>query len=671
MLDKAFSLKVAAARIRPQLIPTNQHSNMLDPGRIAAYLRRVEDIDPAAARMLATAFDNMTYIDTTTLITKMYQVIDVLNAYAAQTNTQLVVGIPGTRFKDMKSNMWLTMLVANRLKFQYAVTIPSKLPLALEGKTEIILFDDVMYSGAQMSEFIEDQREIAAVPVFACVPFVHDPKQIETLVHPALRAVVAANSVGLHAAKDFLPKELFNVNERQTMTYLQMKHPDELSIPQFLLVGSNPFNRRTSQHKKFSLGLIRDCDGQDRHHCPWGFYKQLALPNLAARTYHRDLVLETIVGNPPCLFTKTPLPNTVVGGLVPGYPSSVITALAHDLGTPLSVALPPTLSIKTVSTVETEMPAAQSESVAMVRMSGNLGVVPYYGCVTMITGDDGGGSTANSNKVPERGDESPPVSNRHVMLYMMLSDLSQFVTLRQARASRARDVSWAYQHLLPVLSAFHMNGVVLEHITDTCVYIHQTQNVAMFADFGPCCLAHLGRWSYQFAYPPGPLSKTVAAASPYEDGPTPKSSKWEWNFLRNMNYLQLAVLFGVPSTRAVKVAPTELIVYKREKYLKRLSDMDMTEEGDETTPHAKTQHKAKPNTKARAQAKAMLLNMLAKAKAAPKARTKAKAKTKATPKAKAKATPKAKAKATPKAKAKATPKAKAKATPKAKAQKKH
>lgn len=492
MLETAFALKLTATRLGSSLVPDAIPPNTLSPERVKEFVDKVASVDATAGRQVRRAFDNMTYIDIRTIVHKFERLLDSLMAYAAAAGiTWCVAFTDGSWY--MKSDVWLALLAcqSSTFRFTYADALPWRnisVFRELDMPVEVIMFDDVMYSGGQMTAFLKRMR--AEYPQsYACVPYIHRVEQINECVHPALRGEVRRNSRSLRLAETFLTsKELWGRQfMNTTLTYLQGKKPDSWSLPQFLITGESPFIEGSDFDKKFNeaerlaqnkrrreseiRGLIPDCDDDDRHYCPRGAYKSIHLPRTS---YHSTIeiekqVLTTVVGTPPCLFMDIPLLPEAQTGLVFDFSTRRIVSAAKRLKVEFPTALPKVVTLK-IGVVDSNGLSARLEATAFHRLQGITGVPRFYGCVT-------------HGELMDDSDDSK------LCLYDLLENLNGYVALD--RVSARRDMSWLYEYLLAYIAALHDRGVFLISLSKRDILVHPRENKAFVTSMQDCVVMTL------------------------------------------------------------------------------------------------------------------------------------------------------------------------------------
>lgn len=489
MLETAYALKLTAQKLGNKLLP-EEKPNKLGPDRVKDFVNKVKRVDETAGAQVQKAFKSMTYIDIPTLLQKFEHMLDLLMKHAKKANIVYCIAINDVNEK-MKSDVWLALRACQDVHFHF--TYADAKPWAnisafqeLGMPVEVITFDDVMYSGAQVLATIRGLRAQYARS-YACVPYIHAPDQIQKCVHPVLQDTVTKNSKGLLRAETILDPKIFgNSIYDSTLTYLQMKHPDNWSLPQFLLTGDNPFSKRYSPelYHRYAedVGLIPDCDGLDKGYCPYGAYKSIVLPRTSFPTtrklmsHHDELekhILSTVVGDPPCLFMDTPLINGRPG-IVFDFSSKRIVEAAKRLGVDMPVTLPPTVAVK-IGRPGLQGKGSRLEATAFRRLQGIEGVPMYYGCVTY-------------GELPLEV-RNPKTPAQNFQLFTLLQDFSDYLTLPEV--DPGRDMSWLYEYLLTYLDNIHNNGVFLMSLIPEDVYIHPTQNTALVARLDMCAIMSL------------------------------------------------------------------------------------------------------------------------------------------------------------------------------------
>jgi hypothetical protein len=284
----------------------------VDTDRAAAFVAQLRSYaaDPAhpnhaeVARLadeVHSAIPHIRYITKTELLEAHGAIIERLNHYAAErtdATIQYCVMMPSS-FDALKSNMWVGLRVLRDCAgpaWGFAATLDCNQDMwALEAyltmlhrpKTwvearpvvvQFLFFDDVMYSGTQMTEamddFLDDIKAIMKRPpdAYACVPFVHKHNPASfAFIHPAILAMVEELSKDLPIAGKYITRENTQLT---TLTYTQTKVPDYASFPTWLARLVNPlapeYKAWEDEYKddKSKRGgafpLFHNCDNTDR-----------------------------------------------------------------------------------------------------------------------------------------------------------------------------------------------------------------------------------------------------------------------------------------------------------------------------------------------------------------------------------------------------------------------
>ncbi len=253
----------------------------IDFGRVPELLASIAETSPAKAKIVAKLIPHIRYIPAKELLKKIRELAIVLTR-TDQDKVHRVFFTP----TFLKSNFWVTALfsVYMPIRLFSADTCENITPADLQElafrlsdhRFEVIVCDDCVYSGEQMTKTIKGLRsgplKLPNVSVYAVAPFVHNDKQIDEFVHPAVRELVRRNSAGLfvvspeslRALDDDFQAEDFGIDPRYeyrtTLTYLQTKMPDLVSFPKGLLNIGEPG----------SGSLIKNCDRMDT--CPPSSY---------------------------------------------------------------------------------------------------------------------------------------------------------------------------------------------------------------------------------------------------------------------------------------------------------------------------------------------------------------------------------------------------------------
>lgn len=262
-------------------------------GRVLPYLEEVRSQSVEAAQVMREVLRNVTYITTRELLTHIDRFVDVLNDAGAPTCIVLPMGADARKkAAPDSSNVWLALVAASRLRFQYVADPSCDLPLmeklaAACPDVEFLLFDDVLYSGRQTTERIVRLRNSGIHNAYAVVAYVHHREQIDAVVHPKLQRLAKTASQPLRLltevadlkSDDKIAKGYFEDGDRPgerdllTLTYCQFKHPDSWSMPRGLLSASVYLPNVHVEPR----WLIKNCsDATDDHYddkCPPGIYK--------------------------------------------------------------------------------------------------------------------------------------------------------------------------------------------------------------------------------------------------------------------------------------------------------------------------------------------------------------------------------------------------------------
>jgi hypothetical protein len=140
-----------------------------------------------------------------------------------------------------KSDMWITLVAALKMVPTLAASMQCAedvAALAALHCSSCVLFDDCIYSGAQMSASLRQARDAlakAGAPTTVyCVPafwHVNDSQVTKADIYTPVHDAVVKRSAQLATAKTYLSSNMWNVQRGQRLTYLQTKQPDELSFP--------------------------------------------------------------------------------------------------------------------------------------------------------------------------------------------------------------------------------------------------------------------------------------------------------------------------------------------------------------------------------------------------------------------------------------------------------
>jgi hypothetical protein len=151
-------------------------------------------------------------------------------------------GAPSAVFNWQKSNTMVTLLALDRLRLD--VVAPSEDANSLSSCTEVYVFDDCSYSGQQLTQTVSRMRSDVNPHTYGVVMFAHDMYNRPREIHrgPISRYLLPEFYKQLEL--DALPFGQTSplTYKPFTMTYLQFKMPDFLSIPEWVW-KLNPFDR--------------------------------------------------------------------------------------------------------------------------------------------------------------------------------------------------------------------------------------------------------------------------------------------------------------------------------------------------------------------------------------------------------------------------------------------
>ncbi len=296
-MDPFAPFKSAALRFhafvdetRPELVLEGLPDYSFKYDTYAQYIRRVQTVErmfpnpELKSERIRRLMEKVRYVSAEELLANVSDLATILNRHRLVANKQYMVFIPDFN----KSNLWITALFARFIRFDMVVTSNLCADFSVDvlesvvsktksmGNIDVLSFDDCIYSGEQATRNatvfaygMEHQANLWYV-----APIVHKKDMIDTLIYGPVREYVRNNS-----------ERSFPVDSERTMTYLQTKLPDLLSIFSLLYVGRNPFHdeeRKSTYASMFTddLFFINNCQGyfdDDHIHvskCPPRAYNQ-------------------------------------------------------------------------------------------------------------------------------------------------------------------------------------------------------------------------------------------------------------------------------------------------------------------------------------------------------------------------------------------------------------
>lgn len=395
----------------------------LDPEKTAEYVRRIAVCSNATfAASMAATIARVRYITVAELKSCIDLLVENLNLAkrrALEVGKEVVYCVAAPPNSERrKSNMWITLYACSMLDFNLAFdmwclkdcrAMQHLAEVAVTKEVHVLTFDDVMYSGDQMSRTIFELRQQLPFRfiVYACVPFVHRPEVID-IIHPYVRDQVQTWSASLPLVRDFMDFTKFSSGTAAmdsatlTLTYTQSKMPDMMSFPSALSTASNPFIVGTAPWEAYRRdfgafplhSLVRNCT---TGLCPAGGYKDalLAIParkcsDNNSRTGSACVQLPTLLQRHG-LSSIEGVTHADIAHVYVGPPAVELAAYFQSTG----IVLPPCVAVKTPSRkapLDTaigpsdglftiaELQQFQPEAAALRRVQGIAGVVRYYGC---------------------------------------------------------------------------------------------------------------------------------------------------------------------------------------------------------------------------------------------------------------------------------------------------
>jgi hypothetical protein len=157
-----------------------------------------------------------------------------------------------------KSNTMVTLLALDRLRLD--VVAPGEDAKSLSSCTEVYVFDDCSYSGQQLSQTVFQMRHRVNPHTYGVVMYAHDIYNRPRELHRGPISKYLLPEFYKQLELDALP-----VLRHYTMTYLQFKMPDIVSIPEWVW-RLNPFDflgvLTGGGHCSGGGGPVDACDSQ-------------------------------------------------------------------------------------------------------------------------------------------------------------------------------------------------------------------------------------------------------------------------------------------------------------------------------------------------------------------------------------------------------------------------
>jgi hypothetical protein len=225
---------------------------VMDDMRPRVPLRDLADFE-AMYQEVVVGMADLRYITSAEFLAAFDAVLYALGAHMRKVKRETPSATFGTQLRLdanwKKSSTITTLLALARLPFD--VVSPYSDSRRLGACAAVYLFDDVAYSGLQMTGWVRNLRENGVPNTFAVVPFVHfldcSVERDLDMVKP-FREVLAPEISGIvEALSTDLPKiwvsdhEYTDGKKHTTLTYLQFKMPDVASLPTWVW-QPNPFD---------------------------------------------------------------------------------------------------------------------------------------------------------------------------------------------------------------------------------------------------------------------------------------------------------------------------------------------------------------------------------------------------------------------------------------------
>jgi hypothetical protein len=476
--------------------PASYLDHSLDRDKVDQYVERVRMCSTRAhAASMANTIAHIRYISVQELKDAVLSLVHVLNVSArieAAKKVCYCVLIPPFH-QRCKSNFLVTLLACTALQFDMAVDASClkdvhALQVAMHelvgvgADVHVLAFDDVMYSGSQMALSLQDVKSLlGGFPhAYACVPFVHKPKQIEDLCHPFVRDAISRLSTGLPLAirhfdtHHFVPGNASVGIKPLTLTYTQMKMPDQVSFPSILSTASNPFAPHTTEWKTWKdrfadsplLSLVKNCATAL---CPVGEYKPLLVGVPAKPCTSRSHNMQARTGS-ACIIAPDLLPHALQSVrtvklsddvlLQFGRPAQLLQSYFHAVNVdklPQAVTLKVSPAGRTFSAKDIE--AVHVEAQSLRRVQGVSGVVKCFGCII-----------------------SQVVPTQRYAYGIVLEDLSSFAPLEGPVPALLG------ARIKQCLRNVHDCGVVHGNLTDSTILVSADNTTFRIIDFSKSCL---------------------------------------------------------------------------------------------------------------------------------------------------------------------------------------
>jgi hypothetical protein len=515
----------------PELWDTTAFADhTLDPEKITEYLRRIALCsDSTFSVSMAETIAKIRYITVEELKTAIRVLVNVLNqakqlALEAGKEILFCVLAPPNSERS-KSNMWITLFACSLLDFNLAFdfrcfkdhrALQQLEEIGTTKEVHVVAFDDVMYSGDQMSRTILGLRQQLPPSffVYACVPFVHREWCLN-IIHPFVRDQVRLWSKDLPLAHYHMDFTKFSSGTAAmdsatlTLTYTQSKMPDMMSFPSTLSTASNPFIAGTTPwqayRRDFSayplITLVRNCE---EGLCPAGGYKA-ALVTVPARKCSDN---RPHTGSACVQFSDNVLEHGLSRVVLEasGEKSDVHVGppsvqLVNGF-TPADIVLPPSVAIKTPRRIpgsdlrsrdgfftSAELQKLHSEAAALRRVQGIPGVVKYYGCFIapwFHRDETMKPSKISRNTMQQLATDYAPdsTSAKRYQFGMVLEDLSSFSVPKDGKSLPAL----TKQRIIDTVKAIHGKGVVHGDLWLPNILISPDGKDFRIIDFGESCL---------------------------------------------------------------------------------------------------------------------------------------------------------------------------------------